>query len=420
MKEDLPRRKVSIGCKASDGCSPNLHTQYGDHSGTSARCSGTASAPKQYAHGSTGILKTWFQKYRLPAGATRIATAEELQNTYGDEIKTLHRQYQSDYTLCKALEQRKPPLYVTKNVMTGWLKKYGGQASIKNVDNAGHLELYYGQRIRDDATAKALDAEALAKWLRNEASVSAAARTCQHWLSKDWSTSGKLLTPESIEKDQGERLRLHEYKEFFADDAASQNLADAMAEGQPAVLVNSLTLRQCYTKYHPDSGPVRIDSAGALEDALGAALRTTYAGLKKDVLSATLGKRRKPVLVSIDVCKGWLRQYAEAAAIKKRPASASSYEPPAAGILKRPAAVSSGGGPAKKRPAASTPAVSAASSSSAPAVLISIIGATALEQACGAKYRHEQTDLGFGHGVREMVQILRTKIAPSSANMPRS
>jgi len=74
---------------------------------------------------------------------------------------------------------------------------------VRNVDSAGHLELFCGQRVRNDAAAQALDGEALAKWLRNEASVSVSARTCVHWRSKDWSTSGKLLTPESIEEDQG-------------------------------------------------------------------------------------------------------------------------------------------------------------------------------------------------------------------------
>ena len=87
--------------------------------------------------------------------------------------------------------------------MKGWMQKYGGMAKVRTVDSAGHLELFYGQRIRDDAAAQELDGEALAKWLRNEASVSVSARTCVHWRSKDWSTSGKLLTPESIEEDQG-------------------------------------------------------------------------------------------------------------------------------------------------------------------------------------------------------------------------
>ena len=36
-----------------------------------------------------GILKTWFQKYHLPPGAIRVSSAKELEDTYGDEIKTL-------------------------------------------------------------------------------------------------------------------------------------------------------------------------------------------------------------------------------------------------------------------------------------------------------------------------------------------
>jgi len=360
---------------------------------------------EQYAHGTNGILKTWFQKYRLPPGAIRISSAADLEETYGIEVKQLQREYQTDYKLCRALEQRKPPLYATKDIMKSWLNKYGGETEVRNIDSAGHLELWYGQRIRNDAAAQVLEGEALAKWLRNEASISVSARTCVHWRSKDWSTSGKLLTPDSIEADQGDRLRLGEYRESFGDDASANALANAMAEGQPAVLVNYLTLRQWYTKYHPDSGPVRIETAEALEEVLGAELRTTYAGLKKDALSATLGKRRKPVLVSIKVCKGWLERYATIA-LKKHAASASWYEPPVGSILKRPAAVSADDGPAKKRPAASASAVSAASSSSAPASLIGIITAEALEQACGAKYRREHTDLGFGHGEREMAQVL--------------
>jgi len=190
-------------------------------------------------------------------------------------------------------------------------------------------------------------------------------------------------------------------------------------------LVNSLTLRQWYTKYHPDSGPIRIATADELENIMSAEWRMRYAGLKKDVLSATLGKRRKPVLVSVQVCKTWLEKLSAADAMQKRPASGSSYEPPAAGVLKRPAAVSANAGSAKKRPAnaitlavsgassssataSAKPTVSAASSSSAPADLFSIIGADELEKTCGEKYRQEMTDWGFGHAFRDMVKVLRT------------
>ena len=40
-----------------------------------------------------GIMKTWFQKYRLPPGAIRISSAAELEAAYGDEIRTFQQKY---------------------------------------------------------------------------------------------------------------------------------------------------------------------------------------------------------------------------------------------------------------------------------------------------------------------------------------
>ena len=37
-----------------------------------------------------------------------------------------------------------------------------------------------------------------------------------------------------------------------------------------------------------------------------------------------------------------------------------------------------------------------------------LVGAQALEQACGARYREEVTDLGLGFAARDMVSKLRT------------
>ena len=61
--------------------------------------------------------------------------------------------------------------------------------------------------------------------------------------------------------------------------AAAARLADDLAEGQPAGVVNSLTLRQWYTKYHPDSEPIRISTADELEEKMGEEIRTKYPGL---------------------------------------------------------------------------------------------------------------------------------------------
>lgn len=86
-------------------------------------------------------------------------------------------------------------------------------------------------------------------------------------------------------------------------------MADLLREQQPPVRVSSLVLRQWYAKYHPDSGPLRYDSVAELEDGMGDALRRDYPGLRYKALRTALGKRRKVVLVSKDVCESWVAQY---------------------------------------------------------------------------------------------------------------
>ena len=86
-------------------------------------------------------------------------------------------------------------------------------------------------------------------------------------------------------------------------------MADLLREQQPPVRVSSLVLRQWYAKYHPDSDPLRYDSVAELEDGLGDALRRDYPGLRYGALRTALGKRRKVVLVSKNVCESWVAQY---------------------------------------------------------------------------------------------------------------
>ena len=132
---------------------------------------------------------------------------------------------------------------------------------------------------------------------------------CQAWLTRDWASSGKLLVCDAVEQQLGERLRLAEYKDSFADDAAAQTLSEVLLESQPPVRVSGLVLRQWYSKYHPDSAPLRYDSADALEQAMGDDLRRDYAGLGYRALCTALGKRRKVIEVSKQVCETWVTQY---------------------------------------------------------------------------------------------------------------
>ena len=46
--------------------------------------------------------------------------------------------------------------------------KYGGGVQLKKVRGAGDLESWYGARIREDADAQSLGAEALRGWLENK------------------------------------------------------------------------------------------------------------------------------------------------------------------------------------------------------------------------------------------------------------
>ena len=97
----------------------------------------------------------------------------------------------------------------------------------------------------------------------------------------------------------------------FGDDESAQRLATVLAEGQPVLRVSALLLRQWYTKYHPDSGPLRYATADALEEALGEEMRVAYHGLGYRSLQIALGKRRKAVLVSAQTCRAWVGRRCE-------------------------------------------------------------------------------------------------------------
>ena len=99
-------------------------------------------------------------------------------------------------------------------------------------------------------------------------------------------------------------------------EASSQRLADLLLEGQPAVRVSALVLRQWYAQYHPASAPLRFVTADALEEGMGDELRAKYAGLKDRALVTALSQRRKAVDVSRQVCVSWLEKYA---AVDKAP-----------------------------------------------------------------------------------------------------
>ena len=73
-------------------------------------------------------------------------------------------------------------MYVSDGVAKQWLSKYGGGDKLHNVQNAGHLESWYGNRIRNDKPASVNDGPGMVIWLRDRMQVTTSARICEKWL----------------------------------------------------------------------------------------------------------------------------------------------------------------------------------------------------------------------------------------------
>ena len=86
-----------------------------------------------------------------------MTTAAELQAQYGDVVRAELGDCATPYRICGALRRKTPPLYVSQPVLTAWLREYGGEQALAQADSAGHLELWWGDRIRADAAALAMD-----------------------------------------------------------------------------------------------------------------------------------------------------------------------------------------------------------------------------------------------------------------------
>ena len=133
------------------------------------------------------------------------------------------KEHSSAFLLCKALRQQNPPIFISDGVAKQWLKKYYGD--VKTIHNAGHLELQFGQCIRDRPESPFSNGSELQVWMLQQHKISVEARVCQHWLSTEWSTSDNLLTIAMVESRIGDRMRLSEYRDCFNDDVVATTLS---------------------------------------------------------------------------------------------------------------------------------------------------------------------------------------------------
>ena len=171
-----------------------------------------------------GVCKTWWSKYRGPQDGAAIASAQALDDQYGDICRGLVAEHSTAYKLCYVLRGRDPPIDISDGIAKQWIQKFSGIGLAKYVDNAGHLESQYGNCVRAHPLSEGFSAATLASWLLLEQRVSAPMPVCQKWLYTDWSSSGALLHPDSVEEALGERLRLQQYCSEFAEDHAAKRL----------------------------------------------------------------------------------------------------------------------------------------------------------------------------------------------------
>ena len=314
---------------------------------------------------SPGVLRQWLNRKSIkPADAITVSSADELQEKYGALVKRLVVVHATAYKLCAALRFESPAVYCSDGIAKQWLKKYG--SVLQCINSAGHLELHCGGRIRENDKAL-LDAPELKVWLQTTLLVEASVSTCQTWRTKEWSTSGKLLSIDAVEDDIGDRLRLPQYKDRFTEDDAPI-MAEVLLESQPSVVVTPLLLRQWYAKYHQDSGPLEIAIAVELGQYLGDDIHREYPYFNYWALHGVLQRRRRPVLRDKRVVRTWIEKYAPRRIIRKQSA----------------AAVWGTAG----EPSAKCAKVSCA--------MVTVSGASGLEEACGERYRREVSDLGLG------------------------
>ena len=329
---------------------------------------------------SHAAVKVWWGKYKVMAGAEGIQSAKQLEELHGDSIRPIALEHNSACKLCRVLSQRQPPIFVSDGVAKQWLRQFGPSGQLKYIDNAVHLESEYGERIRLHFGIETVDSAILLQWLFRVHSVSAPLRVCQKWSTTSYSTGNKLLSADAVHQTLGECLVLPQYNECYHSDEAATELSQTLTETASPAYVSAVILRQWYSLYHPDAGPLRYHSAQELEGVFGTEMRRVYIGMSYRTLCSTLSLRRRPVLINQRTATTWLEKYSLTASasspVLKRPACNAV-------VLKRPAGAAAG--PIAKRPAT---AVAVLPPQAAVAEhLEKLVGAEVLERTCGDRYR---------------------------------
>lgn len=114
-------------------------------------------------------VKTWFSKYKTNPNQQSIQSATELHEKHAEIVTPLSKEYNTAYKLGAALRKLEPPIFASDGILKSWLMKYGSKMTY--IDNAGHLEDLYGQRIRQEWQCTEPRGDLLCSWLQQELQV---------------------------------------------------------------------------------------------------------------------------------------------------------------------------------------------------------------------------------------------------------
>ena len=95
------------------------------------------------------VVKVWWTKYKCQGNAKRIENAQMLEEQHCVLVAEVAREHPTAYRLSRALREHDPYVYISDGVAKQWLSKYGGHGGLQYVQNAGHLESWHGNRIRE-------------------------------------------------------------------------------------------------------------------------------------------------------------------------------------------------------------------------------------------------------------------------------
>ena len=101
----------------------------------------------------------------------RVESAEELEAVWGDRIRHLGQEHPTAYLLCQALAKLETPVRVSDAIARKWLRQYCGITVRSKIENAGHLELDWGARIREHLAGADIAPADLSNWLLTTAAV---------------------------------------------------------------------------------------------------------------------------------------------------------------------------------------------------------------------------------------------------------